>query len=226
MIPGTVSGDFHLLIHLDDHHPMATWLETKNLARQYDFMNSSFVLWAAQQPPEMTLEFIRDLNFYAAHYLSPHPGRFRGDGNSYNVIITNTPHVPPSYDLVEQLMQEFISRVASLNATREPTFVAAYVLWRLNWIHPFAQGNGRTARAASYFLLCQRYRKWFPGTPVLELIRRERSEYCRLLAEADATVDRDGMADLVPIQRFLERLLMEQIQSALSLRGAGGAKPP
>jgi Fic family protein len=25
--------------------------------------------------------------------------------------------------------------------------LCAYVLWRLNWIHPFGDGNGRTARA-------------------------------------------------------------------------------
>ncbi|MBL8221394.1 MAG: Fic family protein, partial [Bryobacterales bacterium] len=28
------------------------------------------------------------------------------------------------------------------------------VMWRLNWIHPFFGGNGRTARSASYLVLC------------------------------------------------------------------------
>jgi hypothetical protein len=28
--------------------------------------------------------------------------------------------------------------------------LAAYLMWRLNWIHPFADGNGRTARMTSY----------------------------------------------------------------------------
>jgi Fic family protein len=31
--------------------------------------------------------------------------------------------------------------------------LAAYVLWKMNWIHPFADGNGRTARAVSYVVL-------------------------------------------------------------------------
>ena len=34
--------------------------------------------------------------------------------------------------------------------------VAAYALWRLNWIHPFVNGNGRTARLFSYFLMTMR----------------------------------------------------------------------
>lgn len=157
-----------------------------------------------------------DLNFYAAHHLSPYPGKFRGDGNTYNVMITGTDHAPPPHEEVSQLMQDFVARAVALNQTAAPSYVAAYVLWRLNWIHPFAQGNGRTARATSYFILCQRYKKWFPGTPVLELIRRDRDEYCSLLAAADKTVDDQGMANLVPIQQFLERLLIEQIESVMT----------
>jgi fido (protein-threonine AMPylation protein) len=30
-----------------------------------------------------------------------------------------------------------------------PTMLAAFALWNLNWIHPFIEGNGRTARAVS-----------------------------------------------------------------------------
>lgn len=205
-----------MLTYLHDAHPLAQWLETRNLARQYDFMNTTFLLWAMHGEPDITAEFICDLNFYAAHHLSPYPGKFRGDGNTYNVMITGTDHEPPPHEEVSQLMQDFVARVVALNQTEAPSYVAAYVLWRLNWIHPFAQGNGRTARATSYFILCQRYKKWFPGTPVLELIRRDRDEYCQLLAAADKTVDDQGMADLVPIQQFLERLLIEQIQSVMN----------
>ncbi len=42
-----------------------------------------------------------------------------------------------------------------------PTWLAAYALWRLNWIHPFIEGNGRTARAACYYLICMKYGKLF-----------------------------------------------------------------
>jgi hypothetical protein len=33
--------------------------------------------------------------------------------------------------------------------TKDPLHLSAYVLWRINWIHPFADGNGRTARMLS-----------------------------------------------------------------------------
>jgi Fic family protein len=203
-----------LFNHFTDADPIAAWLESRNLARQYDYMNASYLLWdALPKPPSVSIEFIRDLNFYAAHHLSPLPGKLRSPDNGYNVTITNTDHSPPEFGKVADLMTDFIERLETLNGTHDPSYVAAYALWRLNWIHPFAQGNGRTSRAISYFILCQRYKKWFPGTPVLELIRRNRDEYCTLLAETDKTEDGNGMADLEPIQKFLEKLLIEQLSS-------------
>jgi len=35
-------------------------------------------------------------------------------------------------------------------AKLSPLHLAAYTLWRMNWIHPFVDGNGRTSRAVSY----------------------------------------------------------------------------
>jgi Fic/DOC family/Transposase DDE domain len=43
-----------------------------------------------------------------------------------------------------------------------PTALAAFALWNLNYIHPFIEGNGRTARAACYYLICMKQRK-IPG---------------------------------------------------------------
>lgn len=59
---------------------------------------------------------------------------------------------------------------------------------------------------------------WFPGTPVHELIRRNRDEYCELLREADKSVNGNNMADLTNMDEFLERLMTEQINSAKAAR--------
>jgi fido (protein-threonine AMPylation protein) len=39
---------------------------------------------------------------------------------------------------------------------RSALHLAAFIMWRLNWIHPFVDGNGRTTRAVSYYVLCCR----------------------------------------------------------------------
>lgn len=54
---------------------------------------------------------------------------------------------------------------------------------------------------------------WFPGKPVHELIRDNRLKYCQLLKDTDKTMDENNMADLGPIEAFIERLLDEQMDS-------------
>jgi choline-glycine betaine transporter len=49
---------------------------------------------------------------------------------------------------VDEWMDRFISTVQENWYIWTPTELAAYTLWRMNWIHPFTEGNGRTARAA------------------------------------------------------------------------------
>lgn len=191
---------------------MANWLGQRNLARQYDFMNTSFLLWQSHQRPKVSLAFLKELNFYAVHHLSPHPGEFR-HLIKYNVAINGSQHKPPAYGEVEAWMADFLVNLHKLYDNSTPLKLAAYALWRLNWIHPFAQGNGRSSRALCYFLICQKYDMWFPGTPMHELIRQNRDEYCDLLSAADKTIDASNIADLGAIEAFLERLMAEQINS-------------
>lgn len=89
--------------------------------------------------------------------------------------------------------------------------LAAYVLWRLNHIHPFINGNGRTARAASYFVLCVTSGGWLPGTTILpELISRDRQEYVDALQRVDESLTQGSM-DLAPLHQLLSRLITEQL---------------
>jgi len=48
---------------------------------------------------------------------------------------------PPS------LMNSFINEVNRYWETTDVLSLASYCLWRLNHVHPFINGNGRTARA-------------------------------------------------------------------------------
>lgn len=68
----------------------------------------------------------------------------------------------------------------------DPVPLAAYVLWRLNHIHPFINGNGRTARAACYFVLCLKVGGWLGGHNILpERLRTCGDEYVQALEEGD-----------------------------------------
>lgn len=203
-----------MLTFIRDNEPIEKVISHGNQARQYDFMMHCFVLWQYQKSPPVSLGFVRDLNFYAAHLVSPTPGVFRHQ-TQHNVRITNTDHVPPSWEYVEAHLGNFITEIHRGYTESDPIDHAAYVLWPLNWIHPFAQGNGRTARALCYFLLCQRFNTWLKGSPnLLELIKRNNDEYYSLLGNLDKHVDPDGRTDVQPMARFLLRLLEEQTAAA------------
>ena len=95
-----------------------------------------------------------------------------------------------------------------------PTYLAAYALWRLNWIHPFVEGNGRTARAACYYLICMKQGSLLPGKKIVpERIREDRQEYCAALGAADQAWD-NGQLDVTRLAEYLAGLLKRQLAEA------------
>lgn len=81
------------------------------------------------------------------------------------IRISDSEHVPPEAAFVSSHMQELLDRI---NDRRYPALErAAYALWRLNWIHPFRGGNGRTSRCVAYLILCIDLGLMMPGLPML-----------------------------------------------------------
>jgi Fic family protein len=108
-------------------------------------------------------------------------------------------------------MDLFISHVHENWFIYTPTEVAAYALWRMNWIHPFIEGNGRTARAVSYYLLSVRHGAVLGGKKiVLERIKEDRAGYEHALEAADHVWDQ-GQLDFSEMEEYLAGLLQAQL---------------
>lgn len=137
------------------------------------------------------------------------------------ITIGDAKHTPPpSHDLM-RLLEEMCDYVNS-NFGKTAWHLAAYVMWRLNWIHPFEDGNGRTSRAASYLILCVRLKLDLPGTPTVpELIARDMAPYYQGLEAADqAATSSRADVDVSEMEALLHDLLIKQVNAA-----AGGAPP-
>jgi Fic family protein len=92
-----------------------------------------------------------------------------------------------------------------------PVHLAAYALWKLNWIHPFTDGNGRTARALSYLLLCLRLGSSLPGTNTIpEQIAKDKTPYYKALEAADRAWAEKKL-DLFELEDLLSGLLANQL---------------
>jgi Fic family protein len=108
-------------------------------------------------------------------------------------------------------MDRFISTIHENWYIWTPTELAAYGLWRLNWIHPFIEGNGRTARATCYYLLCVRAGMLLPGSRIVpERIRDNRDGYEAALKAADQAWD-EGHLDFSQMEAYLADLLGAQL---------------
>jgi Fic family protein len=121
-------------------------------------------------------------------------------------------------------MDRFVSTVQENWYIWSEAELAAYGLWRLNWIHPFIEGNGRTARAACYFLLCVRSGALLPGRRIVpERIRDDRAGYEAALLAADRAWDA-GHLDFGVMEEYLASLLQAQLQDdGLPYEGSSSA---
>jgi len=160
--------------------------------------------------PFLSSQVLKALNFQAIACLHAYAGEYR----PCQVLVGE--HEPPPHYRVQALMDDFVNTVNREWEMADPVGLAAFVLWRLNWVHPFINGNGRTARAACYFVLCVKAQQWLSGATILpELISRERQRYELGLRHADESMVA-GAVDLAPLHALLVDLLKEQIAGAPS----------
>jgi fido (protein-threonine AMPylation protein) len=157
------------------------------------------------------------LNRLAVEELVDHPGALR----KVEMVISKSKHVPPPPHELSSLLDDFCDYINQEWHGRTAQHLGAYALWRLNWIHPFEDGNGRTSRAVAYLLLCVRSGRHFPGGKTLpERIMEKQGEYYRLLEVADETVRQERL-DVSEIEEFIRELALNQVSDAMA-----SAKPP
>jgi hypothetical protein len=189
----------------DERHPVYQQLAIENLDRQYGFLRSAVLASLELKRPILSLEIVLSLNYHAITCLHGNAGVLR----PCQVHVGD--YTPPPPWEVSQRMSMFIDEVNRYWEIVDPVWLACFVVWRLNHIHPFINGNGRTARVACYYVLCLKAGAWLDGEVLLpELLRRDRPDYVSALKHADASVV-TGQLDLSALHVLLTRLLNEQL---------------
>ena len=182
-------------------------LANTNRERQYGFLKAAVEAALAVDRKLLSQTVIKALNHHAIACLHSGAGEYR----PHPVIVGS--HNPPEHHRVPDLMDDLVNTVNRNWGEKHPLWLAAYVLWRLNWVHPFVNGNGRTARAASYFVLCLQIGIW-PNTSTIlpDLLRRpeNRVAYVEALREADKA-QKSGAENLAPLSHLLATLLVKQV---------------
>lgn len=189
-----------------DHPELFARIEEQNLLRQYDLLSNCVEIGLVKGIEAFDHHTLWALNYAAMANIAQFGGRYREDP----IYVGN--HVPPHFREVPDLMDRFFSVVhENWTIVDHPTFMAAYALWRLNWIHPFVEGNGRTARAACYYLICMKQGRLLPGKKIVpERIREHREPYYDALHVADVAWEA-GSYNVQPLAEYLSELLKAQL---------------
>lgn len=184
-------------------------VQEQNLLRQYDLLTNCIEIGLEKGIEAFDKYTLWALNYAAVSNIAQFGGRYRQEP------IYVGDHIPPHFDRVSDEMDRFFSLVhENWTTMTHPTQLAAYALWRLNWIHPFVEGNGRTARAACYYLICMRHGAILPGRKIVpERIRENRESYYAALKSADRAWN-DGHFDVRELAAYLQGLLRDQLADA------------
>jgi Fic family protein len=128
---------------LSSHNPAAEAITEANFCRLQETADN-LILGATAGGAHFALceDHIRALHRIAMDGLKENAGDYR----KRPVFITLSSHTPPRWDEVRALMSSLCRYVNENWVNRDVIHLCAFVFWRLCWIHPFQDGNGRVAR--------------------------------------------------------------------------------
>lgn len=149
--------------------PLKDHLEAVNLALAWDRVKE-----LAKPGSSLTERDLLDLHrIVLTRVEDSHAGHYRTSA----VRISGSNHIPPNPIKVPDLMA---SLFAGLPAIEDPGESAAYLHHGIARIHPFTDGNGRTARLAMNFILLA------AGYPPISIPTDLRQDYYNALEAADS----------------------------------------
>lgn len=184
-------------------------LEARNGLRQFDHTRALIDEYInTQKPFKLRPSTLLQLHREALNGLSGFAGNYRPAG----VEIEGSSHEPVGAHQVPEFVEELCDYVNENFKSASAIHLSAYVMWRLNWIHPFDDGNGRTSRALSYLVLCVRAGMQLPGTNTIpEQISNKKGPYYTALEAADAAYKDGEKIDLTALEEYMEGLLAKQL---------------
>jgi Fic family protein len=144
--------------------------EAKNLEAAYKWMldNIDACIGSAEQ-------FSRHINSMIMKGVGRHGGEYRKD----SVSIAGMDFVPPVAGSVAAFMHQLSDEIRDGGGGRSALECAASIHTKLVWIHPFMDGNGRTARLLlNAYLLSQ-------DLPVMVINYADRERYLHCLQESN-----------------------------------------
>ena len=108
-----------------------------------------------------------------------------------NVLISGSKHRPVEYMLVEEKMQELVKWYDEMKNKLHPVELAALFHFKYVYIHPFSDGNGKTARLLMNLILLRN------GYPIAVVKNEDRSDYMKALELSSVKGETKGFIEII-----------------------------
>ena len=146
-------------------------LEAKNHPEAIDYVEK-----LAQQETTIEQEDIQKVHALLMRGIDDqNAGKYR----TGQVRVAGATFMPPPASKINAKIAELLQTLSQNPEELRPIELAAFFHHRLVYIHPFIDGNGRTARLLMNVILMK---NWYPFTVLLKV---DRPKYLRVLSEAD-----------------------------------------
>lgn len=177
-------------------HPIREIQETIGHSKAYD------LLYNLIKNAKITEENILELHRLFYEQVDPeNAGKYRDK----KVIITGTEYIPPVPAELTELMKDFCARILEQKAKLHPVEFAAWLHMTFVNIHPFTDGNGRTARLLTNLALLQ------AGYSVIIIPPVVRGDYIYSIKEAQL----NGKQEI--FLNFLSEMVLESMKDYLRI---------
>jgi Fic family protein len=180
--------------------PMKDHLEAIGHAKAYD------LIYTLIQNPSVTEADLLSLHKLVVEGIEGIEGTEPGQYRSKPVIITGTEYLPPKPSDVPEQMHTFIADLLpKWQRNEHPIHVAALAHLELVTIHPFLDGNGRTARLLMNLLLLE------TGYGITIIPPVVRADYMACLRSFQESQDK------TPFLNFISNMVYESSKDLLRL---------
>jgi Fic family protein len=187
--------------------PMRDHLEAKDHFEALEYLYKFAEKEGKQNFSEVTLRTLHQLVLRETE--SEEAGKYR----TGNVMITGSSHTPPDALEIPQKIKELFEWFRKYKNKIHIVELSAIVHHKITGIHPFTDGNGRTARLVMNLLLLQN------GYPMTVVLNNDRRKYYDALSKADRG---DYSVFVRFIAQAVERSLNIYIKTLLPAKAESG----
>lgn len=169
-------------------------LEIQNIENSMSFIDENI------EDVDIKKLFTSELHKHIVKGLPPPPigegDKTPGNYRTHDINISNALHKPPAPFRIDGYMEELFNFISIKHPTKYDLLKTAIAHHRFVWIHPFANGNGRTVRLLTYAMLVKQGFNVNLGRIInpTAIFCNDRDLYYRYLSKAD-TGSKNGIIE-------------------------------